>query len=446
LARHAAASAGPATAPEAIPYVVAAARAAEAAGSWREAAIQWRSALRLHAMVGGSAVELLAPAVGAHARAGDFVRAREIYLGAVAGHDDVAVLTAWDAPLIWTTRDGRPPSTSAVDAIRRRLDQAPAAGTRVRLLLALFRELEGFDDGAAAAISAEAVALARTLNEPRLLCAALNVRAYAALGPDLRAERRAAAEEYLACAEAAGEIDHEAVAHWLLFLESAARTDLAGARAEMDRAVARSTTGQLSSLLAVVATFSALLELLAGRVDEAVDRYAEIGRRLTEHGAINGGMMATIGRLGAAVARGNLAPLLDELLAVEAGYPGQVTDALVLALLDAGDAERARAVWATRQPIDRNYYWLGYTTLRGHAAARLGDAATGQAVLAELRPFAGRIAGLDSGTLYAGPVDAALAALTGDPAWAESAAALTATLTGRRTPPVPAGGTAAGTA
>ncbi len=174
------------------------------------------------------------------------------------------------------------------------------------------------------------------MQDARLLCAALNVRAYAALGPDLRDERRTVAEEYLACASTAGEIDHEAVAHWLLFLDSAARTDLAGARAEMERAVARSTTGQLSGLLAVVGIFSALLELLAGRIDEAMERYAEVSRRLAEHGAFNGALMATVGRIGAAMARGDLAPMRDELTAIEAVHPGRVADPLVLALLDAG--------------------------------------------------------------------------------------------------------------
>ncbi|GID29345.1 BTAD domain-containing putative transcriptional regulator [Paractinoplanes brasiliensis] len=427
LARHAAAAAGPATAQEAIPYAVAAARAAERAGSWREAAAEWRQALRLRELAGtratGPASELLAPAVTAHARAGDVMRARRIYVDAVSG-EDLAVLTAWDAPLIWTTRDGREPSATAVTAIRRHLAAGQSGPTRVRLLLALFRELEGFDEPEAQRVSAEALALARTAGDARLLCAALNVRAYAALGPDLQGERRAVAEEYLARATGSGEIDHEAVAHWLLFLESAARTDLDRARAEMRLAVARSTTGQLSGLLAVVGIFEALLELLAGRVGAALERYEAVSRRLAEHGALNGAAMATVGRIGAAMALGEWAPLRDELLAADAAYPGRVTDPLVLALLDAGDEDGARRVWAGRMPIDRNYYWLGFTALRGHAAARLGDAETGREVLADLLPFSGRVAGLDSGTLYAGPVDAALHALTGDEAYGKSAAGL----------------------
>ncbi|WP_420094707.1 BTAD domain-containing putative transcriptional regulator [Nocardia asteroides] len=443
LARHASAAAGPATAAAAIRYPVAAARAAERAGSWREAAAQWRDALRLRELAGsratGSAAELLAPAVTAHARAGDAMRARVIYLDALAAQPEIAVLAAWDAPLIWTTRHGRDPSHAAVAALRAHLARALPDETRVRLLLALFRELEGYDEAESQRVSAEALALARTVPDARLRCAALNVRAYAALGPDLRAERRAVAEEYLAVAIEAGQIDHEAVAHWLLFLDSAAHTDLAGARAEMELAVARSTTGQLGILLAVVAIFSALLELLAGHVEAALARYAEVSRQLAEHGALNGAAMATVGRVGAAVARGDLAHLRDELTAVDAALPGLITDALVLALLDAGDETEARRVWARRTPIDRNYYWLGFSTLRGHAAARLGDTETGAQVFAELLPFAGRIAGLDSGTLYAGPVDAALHALSGDPAYARSAAALTARL---RTPAPPGGGTA----
>ncbi|WP_433296430.1 ATP-binding protein [Actinoplanes sp. CA-030573] len=429
LARHASAAAGPATAHEAIPYAVQAARAAEVAGSWREAAAQWRSALRLRSLAGTRATipetELLAPAVNAHARAGDVIRAREIYLSAPP---DLAVLTSWDAPLVWTTRDGREPASGVVAALRSFLSGPVGPASRVRLLLALFRELEGFDDAAAATVSEEALALARTVDDPRLLCAALNIRCYASLGPDLRDIRRATAEEYLAVAVEAGEIDHEAVAHWLLFLESAARTDLDGARAEMGRAVACSTTGQLGDLLAVVSIFEGLLELLAGRVDQALARYEQVGHRLTEHGAMNGALMATVGRCSAAMFRGDLAPLVGELRAVEAAYPGRVTDPLVLALLDAGRPEEAAEVWRSRQPIDRNYYWLGFATLRAHAAARLGDTETGQRILAELLPFTGRIAGLDSGSLYAGPVDAALFALTGDPSYRDAADALLASL------------------
>ncbi|MDP9819008.1 BTAD domain-containing putative transcriptional regulator [Spirilliplanes yamanashiensis] len=425
LAHHAEAAAGPATAHEAVPYAVAAAREAQAVGAWGEAARRWASALRLHELAERRAgpaaqqqealVALLTPAVTALARSGDTAGARAAYVRAVAaaqGRDRLGVLCAWDAPLVWTTRANPEPDAGVLAAAAEFLAEPdlPAA-TRVRLLLALFREHEGHDVPAAIAVTGEALALARTVDDPRLLCLALNARAYTALGPDLRDERRALEDELVAVAAAAGEVDHEAVAHWLLFLEAASRTDLAAARAEMTLAVARAGTGQLGALLATVAIFQALLEVLAGRLDAAAARYEEVSRRLIEHGAVNGGLMAMVGRIGVAVYRGDLSPLRPELEYVESLYPGGMGELVALALLDEGREDDARRVWAARRRRVRDYYWLGFTALRAHVAGRLGDVAEARLLYDELLPYAGRIAGLDSGTLYAGPVDDALAAL-----------------------------------
>src|SRR5690606_27165601 len=125
----------------------------------------------------------------------------------------------------------------------------------------------------------------------------------------------------------------------------------------------------------------------------------------------NGALMGLIGRLTAAFAAGDLRPLRPELEAVEQVFPGELVDPLTLALLDEGREDDARRVWAGRRPLPRHYYWLGFTTMRALAAARLGDRTAAAGLYAELSPFAGRIAGLDSGTLAVGPVDEALAAL-----------------------------------
>jgi hypothetical protein len=153
--------------------------------------------------------------------------------------------------------------------------------------------------------------------------------------------------------------------------------------------------------------------------------------------------------VGAGTARGDLSGVRDALETVHRQFPHRVTDPLVLARLDAGRGAEARALWATRGEIDRDYYWLALTTLRAHAAARLGDADAAGPLYEELRPYAGRLAGADSGTLYVGPVDAALAALAEvlglDPAPHRAAAAqLLARVRDEltRTPGAPGGGTA----
>ncbi|MBM2619012.1 winged helix-turn-helix domain-containing protein [Actinoplanes sp. LDG1-06] len=419
LAHHATAAAGPATAGDAVPYAVRAAREAEAVGAWGESARQWTAALRLQEMAErrtGKAADptaLLAPAVTAMARAGNTAGARTAYGKAsrtARGRDRLDVLCAWDAPMIWSIRDTAEPDPTVLAATTEFLAEPdlPAA-TRIRLLLARFREYEGIDVPAALDVTGEALTLARTIGDDRLLCLALNARAYMALGPDLHAQRRELEDELLTVAVRAGEVDHEAVAHWLLFLEASSRTDLVAARTEMELAVTRAGTGQLGALLGILAIFQGLLEILAGRLDAATARYEEVSRRLIEHGAVNGGLMAMVGRVGVAVRRGDLSPLRPELEYVESLHPGGLGDLIALALLDEGRAEDARRMWATRQPRPGDYYWLGFTALRAHVAGRLGDKVEASALYGQLLPYAGRIAGLDSGTLYAGPVDDALA-------------------------------------
>lgn len=158
--------------------------------------------------------------------------------------------------------------------------------------------------------------------------------------------------------------------------------------------------------------------MLAGHVDVGLERYAVTAARLASEGTANGTAMGVLGRFLAAFLRGDLAPMADELVAVDERANGAAAPLAVLALLDAGRDEQARALHRGMPPVPRDYYWLATTALWGHAAARLGDRAAAQAAYEQLLPWSGRVAGLDSGTLPVGPVDDALAAcadLLGDP-------------------------------
>lgn len=434
LAHHAVAAAGPATAADAVPYVVAAAREAEQLGAHADAARQWATALRLHETAGPRSggdealLALLLPSISAHARSGNAVVAREqqrLAVRAAARLDrrdlHVAALAEWDAPLVWTVRDDGAQDPELLDPLLQLLE-TPAGedlpdDVRARLWIALFREVEGVDDARSERASAEALRLARGADDPRLLCAALNVRAYAALGPDLADRREELADELRAVATAAGATDHQAVAHWLLFLAASARTDLVESRRQGDQALALSGSGQLGHVLGALGVHSGALLVLAGRVDEGLARYEQIAQRLAETGQTNGGLMAMIGRFVAGFARGDLTPSVPDFEWLDSVMPGALGDAVALTFLDAGREDDARRVWAARRPIARDYYWLVTTTLRAHAAVRLGDVGTAVAARDALLPWAGRIAGLDSGTLVLGPVDDALAEvaeLTGD--------------------------------
>jgi DNA-binding SARP family transcriptional activator len=428
LAHHAMASLTPATAASALRYTRAAAEHASEAGAPPQAAALYKQALRAAGLVAPSdkqlAVELRVAAVTALAQAGDAVGGRALQREAVtlAGDDDaalVAVLSAWDAPLVWSVRATNETDDVLLPALRALLSAPRTDAVRARLLCALFLELENLDDAGADACSAEALALARRVGDPRLLCAALNARAYAALGPDLAAEREPLARELVEVAAGAGLAGYQAVGSWLVFLAAAARGDLVAAEEAVDRAVELAGPGQLTHLVGVLGVWRALLQILAGRVEEGLRRWTAATTRLGEMGGANSDLMTFVGQVVAAWHSGTLAALAVPLVAVSDATGGSVGAIAALALLDAGEVEQARAVYAQRGAVERGYYWLGLSTAAALAAARLGLVDDARRAYAELLPWAGRVAGLDSGTLALGPVDDALAAcadLLGDTA------------------------------
>jgi DNA-binding SARP family transcriptional activator len=425
LAYHAVAAATTETASQAAEFATAAAREADAVGAPVEAARQWRAAVRMLELAAADprrAVPARCGLISALTRAGDAISARAELNRTVtiaAADDDLLVqaFTALDSPLVWRLRTGDHIDPVIVDPLRRLLNREHPPQLRVRLLITLFKEVEGAEHATAMAASAEALALARALYEQdpdahaRLLCAALNVRAFACLGPDLADQRDAVFAELLSTAQDCGAVDYQAVGHWLLFLAASGRSDLAAALHHVDQAVARAATGQLAYLLGVLDAYAAQLTVLAGRPDEGEARYVAAGARLAEHGVANGVLVGLVGRVSAQLTRGDLGPMADELLALHRTVSVTMADGTAMALMAAGRTAEAREVWSQRVPLERSYYWVAMATLRVHAAVRMGDLAVARAVAEELRPYSGRMAGLDNGTLLTGPVDEALAAL-----------------------------------
>ena len=423
LAHHAAAGATPSTAAAAAAHVTAAAGRAEQLGAHGEAARLWGEVVRLHDLAGlpedQPFVTVLCALVASRARTGDVHgarTARERGLAAArrsGGRSELQrVLASWDAPVIYSIREDRRVDAALVDALWAALDDAALAPhVRSRLLVSLVFELEGGDDEAAREASAQALLLARGGADARGLCAALGARLFLALGPDLAVEHESLAHELLMVATQAGEDDHATLAHFHLFLAAAARADLVGARRQADLALERAATGQLALLLGVVTLFAAVLAVLAGRLDEARAVYDAVAARLDEAGAPNAADLRLLGRVVVGVAAGDLSDLVEGLSELDERNPGALEDALVLALLDAGRPDEARARWGRRAPVLRDYHWLAKTTLRARAAALLGDRGAALVCYDELLPYAGRLAGLDSGSVVLGSVDAALAGL-----------------------------------
>lgn len=425
LAYHAVAAATAETAMEAADFAMSAAAEADAVGAPGEAARQYRSAVRMFELAGAEEATAIAARCGliaALAQAGDALGSREELHRTMAalGHDDelaVRALTASTSPLVWRVRVGDQIDPAIVDPLRRVLERERHTPTRIRLLLTLFTELEGVEHEAALTASAEALELVRGLDDRRLLLAVLNVRAFACLGPDLAHERESVLAEMLSVSEELDAVDYQAVAHWFAFLDASGRSDLARAAAHVDQAVARAGTGQLGFLLGVLDAFGAQLAVLAGHTDDGERGYVAVSAKLAEYGVANGAHIGIVGRVSANLVRGSLAPMADELVAVHRHVSRMIADGAVIALHQAGRPDEAAQIWTERIPNERSFYFAAMATLRAHAAVLVGDLDVALRTAEELRPYSGRFAGLDNGTLLTGPVDEALAAVaeaTGD--------------------------------
>ncbi|WP_280221411.1 BTAD domain-containing putative transcriptional regulator [Nocardia neocaledoniensis] len=457
MAHHAIAGAATSTADRALRYVLAAARRRTARRAHQDAEPLWRAALELHARaghdsVGATRTERLAALatrcalVNALAYGGNDDQARRLRaesltiartLMPATGGDHpgraqsagpeadgastldsridtdpvVAVLTCWRAPTIWTSRDrGLPDSDMAAD-LAAALDRTTAPDLRVRLLVTTVFAVEGFDNPRAFACSAEALRIARELGDPELLCAALNARAFVALGPDLWSERAGLTEELLRVATAACLPEYQAVAHFSRFLVASGAGRLVDARSEIAEALDCAEGGQLGPLLVVATAHLAVLAVLRGDLATAEAIDTDLSAKMIAAGNANGAQLVLLAQMMTGWARGDLTPGLDGYAQLYAVAPYAISYVYALALLDAGDTERAATVLDAGTEVLRDYYWGAMTAFEARVVARIGTAEAAERLYRDLLPRTGTIAGMDSGSVAFGPVDTVLAEL-----------------------------------
>ncbi|MEV8515262.1 BTAD domain-containing putative transcriptional regulator [Dactylosporangium sp. NPDC051484] len=455
LGHHALAAATPATAARAAGHAAAAARQATALFAHREAAQLYTGALDALALRRPAdpawRLDLLCGLVSARANSGDAIGARTAradavdtaltLLGAGAAPGDAVpdvgagsdaeplarALAAFDAPVAWTIRVARTADARLVSLLEQTLARPGVpAGLRCRMLVTLVYELEGEDLARCADASAEALRIARAVGDPLLLCQALNARYFAVLNPRRRHELPWVGEQLLDAAERAGSLAFQAQAYHVLYQVALERSDLRLAQEHLDRALERSTAGQLGVILSVMAMLGAIRALFAGDHAAAERLYTELGERIEAAGQPNGSMVGICGVFFVRLTQGLGHTLLPVLESVRQFAPGDADELIVRALVDGGRLDEARARWTPQYPIREDYYWLGWMGVRAENAVALGDAAVAADCYAALLPWAGQFAGLASGSVTGPPVDlllGRLAALLARPADAHFAAA-----------------------
>ncbi|GLZ55845.1 hypothetical protein [Actinomycetospora sp. NBRC 106378] len=420
LAHHAELALDAATAGRVLPHLVTGAAAAHEAGAVEEAVRWWRAALRAHDLGAGDGASRLRAQrelVRALAASGDLSaalaeRTRAIEAARRTGNPtDEAWAWSWDVAALWATGPAIADQDAAVARVQQLLATVDPTDRRLRaeLWIALAHESQPWLVDLGRTAGEEALALARALDDPRLLCRALNLahlHTFGVADPDYQ---RRVGEEMLAVATRARLGDHRALAHLILSAAAIGTGDLDAARSHLDGATATAGAGQLPVLALSVAVFDATLDLVHGRVGAAHAAFDELTRRITASGDPNGRFIRAWVMTTTAAAAGDSSGMVDELEAIAtAGGAGFVAVLRVLARLDAGQEEEARALWPL-PPYPREATWLLETAFQCLAACRLDDASVVRRTRDDLAPWAGQLVRTVNGQLVLGPVDLVLA-------------------------------------
>ena len=292
LARHFGAAADPAVATKAARYSVQAGAAARGQLAYREATVHYEQALRALTLSGetdlGERARMELALGESQARAGD-PAAADSFLAAAADARRAADAEA----LAWAALDlaGTWRWSGAVDRLRvglleeaLRAQASEPTELRARLLARLAGELhERPDPERAAALSADAVTVAREAGDPATLAVCLGARNAAVWGPDSFDERRQSARAIVGLAEQAGEPELALQGHEWGVTTTAEHCDLPGLDRELAAYSALAAELRLPQHRWYALTRQGMRAHLVGDFDEGAklaDQAVELGKRI----------------------------------------------------------------------------------------------------------------------------------------------------------------------
>ena len=429
LAHHYLRAASADSAEAAVGYAIKAAERADRRYSYDAAVWMLEQALEAFARIPGSESEraeqqadLLGRLLRAQIRAGRIAAARATRqraadAAASAGRDDLvtAAFAAWTEPTPWQTRPYGVVDEQAVTTLERQLERSDQdQATRCRLLAALVAELAGEDDPRPARAAAEAEAIARRLGDPDLLALALTAGTMV-VNYEQETERRAVLAAEL------GSIGHEhGLPEYEWYAEYIAGTAAAvlGQPEELRR---RLRTGQrladeyrMSEPQAVQLCSEAMLAHVEGRFDDARRHYAEATGQMRRNGSLHADGFHGLAQLTIELSEGRAAaaePLARALYEMTGPLP---TDAWVVTLAAAGRTDEARRRYSegAATPLRPDFFHSVFATFRAMAVIAVGDRTAAEALVADLMPVAGLLAGAASAALAMQPVAQTLGELS----------------------------------
>ncbi|HVH24648.1 MAG TPA: AAA family ATPase, partial [Pseudonocardia sp.] len=406
LARHCAAAVALEGPDRAVRWATTAARAECARLAFAEAAAQLARARRAiedagAEQAGGPLVDLLVEEADARARAGDSAAARRLLADATGRAGTLGDGQRLALAALATQRLGARfamPRAEVVEVLTSARQAVRGSGGRqeAQLTAALARELSHSvptHRAQAPRLSSEALALARTLDDPATLAACLLARHDVLWTPGRASERTAVAREIVALAERTADVERRA--EGLLLTANALLEDGSAAfRPVLDEYLAVTERFGQPRHDYLALTRRGALALIDGRLDEAeslIEEATALGERIGEPDVGNVRMSQLLGLVRARGEPPRLRETAAEAIRWWVGVPSHAHAVAAGLFAEAGElAEAARSLDAVRAlgvwRDDRSYLWSVFVGGMATAAVRLADRDACAELLAELEP------------------------------------------------------------
>jgi DNA-binding SARP family transcriptional activator len=396
-------------------YCGLAAAQAEQRFAFHEAARLWEQAIGCLDQADAPArdrLELMLSLIGALAHTEQLSRARSRRRDAVRAAlplEDPAllarVITSVDVPRAWYADKYGVTDDQLVETIERTLARLPPGDRplRCRLLTTLAFELEGNQSERGYQASAEAVQMARRLDDAGALTMAINSRIFQTFRDDGLAERLSLGAELLALPGKPATA--ETLAHVTLMCANSGIGDFDAADMHAGEA-ARIAERYDLVLAASVRFYRAMRTALNGDLPAAAELYQRAAAQMDRLGTWRvGAFVSLLGRFCLQVMQNRTAELVSDLEPLyhnPRGYP-VVAEPYALALAAAGRIADARTAVARPRPIRRDMFWLFLNGVRGLLAIATDDRERAEDAYEALLPFADRLTGADTGAMTLWP-------------------------------------------
>ncbi|MFE0178762.1 BTAD domain-containing putative transcriptional regulator [Streptomyces sp. NPDC059002] len=340
-------------------------------------------------------------------------RTRAVELAREHGRDDlmIAAYSAWTEPTSWLTRNYGTTDTVAVADLVRLLERTTLEPRTRCLLLDQLAATRNDADHDSRQTARQALALARDLSEPRLLAQTLATLVRLTdfeLDADVRLELTG---ELAVLARAYDLPEHLWIAEYGAASIATVRNGVAAVHRHLDRADEIARTYGLGGAGAVGMLRHVMLAMAQGRYAAAEQAMAEAVAALRDQGALAPEALGDFTVLCIRLQQGRVAEALPLALALSEQYRPLHSAITALALLAAGEPDRARQVFARRAPIRRDYCFSLFATLDAMAAVALGDREAAAGIYQELLPLRDVVAGAVSLSIALRPVALSLGEL-----------------------------------